>query len=406
MKRIAIVGGGQSGLMLGLGLLEAGCAVTLVTNRPPDAVWNGRVLSSQCMFHDALEEERKLGLNQWEKRCPPVEGIAFSLSNGQGGKALEFASRLDGYAQSVDQRVKMPGWMYQFQVMGGKLRFEDADVDALEKLHRDHDLVIVASGKGEVGKLFPRDASRSPYEHPMRALALTYVRGMTPRKPYSAVSFSLSPGVGEYFVFPALTTSGPCEIQVLEGVPGGPMDHWSEAKTPEEHLAMSVKILEDFFPWEAERCRHLELTDPNGVMAAKFPPTVRRSVGFTPGGHPVLGMADAVVLNDPVTGQGSNNAAKCAAVYLAAILKHPGEKFDEKFMSATFDQYWEYAQAVTTWTNTLLGPPPPHIVQLLGAASQDPRLAHWFVNGFNDPRSYFPAWLDPEAMGKLIAGGK
>ena len=39
-----------------------------------------------------------------------------------------------------------------------------------------------------------------------------------------AVSFNLIPGVGEYFVFPALTLSDPCEIMVFEGIPGGPID--------------------------------------------------------------------------------------------------------------------------------------------------------------------------------------
>ena len=32
------------------------------------------------------------------------------------------------------------------------------------------------------------------------------------------------------------------------------------------------------------------------------------------------GLGDAVCLNDPITGQGSNNAAKAAAVYLKRIL--------------------------------------------------------------------------------------
>jgi Styrene monooxygenase A putative substrate binding domain len=104
--------------------------------------------------------------------------------------------------------------------------------------------VIVAAGKGEIVRLFERDADRSPYDRPMRALALTYVTGMTPRPDLAAVCFNLMPGVSEYFVFPALTTTAQCEIMVFEGVPGGPMDAWGEAKTPEEHLAKSKEILQ------------------------------------------------------------------------------------------------------------------------------------------------------------------
>src|SRR5437867_6253580 len=44
------------------------------------------------------------------------------------------------------------------------------------------------------------------------------VTGMTARPEFSAVSFNLIPTVGEYFVFPALTTTGACEIMVFEGI--------------------------------------------------------------------------------------------------------------------------------------------------------------------------------------------
>src|SRR5207244_1851187 len=138
MSKFLIVGAGQAGLQLALGLVQDGHDVTVVSNRTPDDIRNGRVMSSQCMFRAALE--------------PELEGIA-----------------------------------------------------------RDNDLVVVAAGKGDVAQLFERDPARSPYSAPQRALALTYVTGMEPRPEFSAVCFNLIPTVGEYFVFPALTTSGACE---------------------------------------------------------------------------------------------------------------------------------------------------------------------------------------------------
>ena len=93
----------------------------------------------------------------------------------------------------------------------------------------------------------------------MRALALTYVAGMDPVKPrnggeaYRGLTWNGYPGVGEYFCCNALTTTGPCEIMIFEGLPGGPMDCWAEVKTPEEHLEKSLCVLETFFPWEADR---------------------------------------------------------------------------------------------------------------------------------------------------------
>ena len=409
MSSILIVGGGQAGLQLALGLLQAGHDVTVVSNRTPDDVRDGKVMSSQCMFDAALQHERDLGINFWEEQCPPVEGISLAVPAPPGvetptGKVIDWASRLDAYAQSVDQRVKMPGWMEELEKRGGRLVIEDAGVDELERYTQENDLVVVAAGKGEIVRLFERVPDRSPYDQPMRALALTYVTGMTPRPEYSAVCFNLVPTVGEYFVFPALTTTGPCEIMVFEGIPGGPMDCWGDVTTPAEHLAKSKWILDTFMPWEGERSRDCELTDDNGILAGRFPPTVRKPVAELPSGRLVLGLADAIMLNDPITGQGSNNASKMAAAYLAAIAEHGDAPFDRAFMESAFERFWEgYGQFATTWTNALLSPPPEHVLKLLQAGNESTKVAHRFVNGFDDPRDYFEWFMFPDKADAYLA---
>ena len=394
MKRIAIIGAGQSGLQLSLGLLRAGYEVTLLSDRTGEEIREGRVMSSQCMFDSSLQTERDLQLNLWEQDCPRVEGIGFSVPGPRGAKAIDWSARLDGFAQAVDQRIKMPGWMEKFQRDGGELIVKEAGVADLESYARSHDLTIIATGKGNLGWLFEKDASRSPYDKPQRALALTYVNKMRPREGYAAVCFNLIPGVGEYFVFPALTTSGPCEIMVFEGIPGGPMDCWNEVKTPEQHLAKSKWILETYLPWEAERCRDLEVTDANGILTGSFTPVVRKPVATLPSGRKVLGLADAVVLNDPITGQGSNNAAKCADIYLQSILEHGERAADQEWMQQTFERYWSgYARWVTEWTNLLLNPP-SYVVKILESAARLREVAEDFVNGFDDPRSLFPWFME------------
>jgi hypothetical protein len=293
--------------------------------------------------------------------------------------------------------------MEGLEQQGARIVLHDADVADLEGYARDNDLVIVAAGKGEVARLFERDPSRSPYDAPQRALALTYVTGMTPRPEYSAVCFNLIPTVGEYFVFPALTTSGECEIMVFEGIPGGPMDCWEDVKSPAEHLDVSKWILETFLPWEAERCHNIALTDNNGILAGRFPPTVRKPVGMLPSGALVLGLADTVVLNDPITGQGSNNASKAAASYLASIAEHGDAPYDRAFMEQTFARYWDDAQYVTGWTNALLGPPPPHVLELLGAGNVHQEVADRFVNGFDNPRDYFDWFMESDQANRYLA---
>ena len=403
MRSIAIVGGGQSGLQLALGLLgQGGYDVTVLTDRTAQEVHEGRIMSSQFQFDDALETERRLGIAFWEDECPKTEAIAFNLGGPDGQVALSWAAKLDQPGMSVDQRVKFPRWMDEVEHRGGKLEIRAVGVDELEQLAAAHDLVIVASGKGEIGRLFERDAERSEFDRPMRALALAYVTGMKPREDFTAVTFSLVPGIGELFWFPGLTTSGACDMLVFEGVPGGPMDCFGDVKTPAEHLDKCRWIIETFMPWEAHRIGAIALTDDNGILAGRFPPTVRKPTAKLPSGAAVFGMADVVVLNDPITGQGSNNASKCAEQYLEAITRLGDEPFDEAGMDDTFERYWDYARWVSRWTNLLLQPPEPHVVQLLGAASQLPPLASKIANGFNNPPDYFPWWDDADEANQLI----
>jgi hypothetical protein len=404
-RKITIVGGGQSGLQAGCGLVSEGYDVHIVQNRTANEIRAGKVLSSQCMFDAALQNERDLGLNFWEGECPTVDSINFCVPapDGSGTKAIDWNGKLDKPGRSVDQRVKIPAWMAEFERRGGRLTIHDAGIEDLERYARESDLVIVAAGKGDIAKLFERDAEKSPFDKPQRSLALTYVTGMVPRQDHSAVNFNLIPTVGEYFVFPALTLGGPCEIMVFEGIPGGPMDCWKEVRTPEEHLAKSKWILDTFLPWEAERCRDIALTDANGILAGAFPPTVRKPIGRLPSGALVLGMADAVCLNDPITGQGSNNASKAAKVYLDAIIGHGDRSFDADFMQATFDSYWSEAQYVVGWTNALLSPPPPHVLNIMGSAQAYPELARRIANGFNQPSDFFPWFAVPEEADAYLA---
>lgn len=404
MRRIAIVGAGQAGLQLALGLLAKGYHVTLTTNRNGEDIRNGKVMSSQCMFNAALQSERDLGLNFWEDQCPAVEGIGLAVTNPENPNEplFSWSSRLERYAQSVDQRLKMPVWLDEVAKRGGEVIIQDVGVAELEHLSTSHDLVLLAAGKGEIVNLFEKDAERTQFQQPQRALSLTYVKGMTPMSPFSRVSFNLIPGVGEYFVFPCLTTTGPCEIMVFEGVPGGPMDCWQGITSAEQHLEKSLELINRYVPWEAERCRSVEMTDDKGFLSGRFTPMVRKPVLTLPSGRKVFGMADALVVNDPITGQGSNNAAKCSKVYLDAIIARGAQDFGPDWMHDTFEQYWSYAQHVVKWTNTMLTPPPQHLLELLGAASQSKPLASAIANGFDDPRNFAPWWFDAQSCQAFI----
>jgi len=405
-RSVSIIGGGQAGLQLGCGLLQHGYEVQILQNRSADEVRAGRVMSTQCMFDAALQNERDVGLNFWDDVCPAIDSLHFSVPapGGSGQKAIDWKGALARPAQSVDQRVKFPAWMREFERRGGNLQIKEANIEDLEAHAKSSDLVIVACGKGEIARLFERDPERSPFEKPKRNIAVAYVNGLAKSPDGLPVTFNMIPTVGEFFTIPALTVSGPCDILIFECIPGGPMDDcWRDAKTPAEHLASAKRVLDTFVPWEASRCRDIELTDENGILKGAFAPTVRKPVGRLPSGALVLGMADALVLNDPITGQGSNNASKCARHYMDAILSHGERPFDEAFMQSTFDAFWGYAQYVVGWTNAMLEPPPPHVLKLMGAAQGSATLAARIANGFNHPPDLFPWFAVPEEAERVLA---
>ena len=69
-----------------------------------------------------------------------------------------------------------------------------ATVEDLEDLARDHDLVVVSTGRGGLASLFPLDAERSPYTSPQRVAALTYLHGVTPDPVRSRAALPLGRG--------------------------------------------------------------------------------------------------------------------------------------------------------------------------------------------------------------------
>jgi hypothetical protein len=406
MRKVLIVGAGQAGLQLGLSLQSHDYDVTVMSARTPEEIRGGRVMSTQCMFGPALQHERDYDLNLWEQQAPDIEGLGLSIAGPDRERALDWLGQLDDYAQSVDQRVKMSGWLELFEDQGGKVVYHGVTTYDVDALTHFYDLVVIAAGKGELVQLFDRDPSRSPYTSTQRVLAVVYVHGMTPRPEHptvQAVRFNAIPGVGELFIMPCFTISGPCDILFFEGVPGGPLDCWDDRPPPAEHLARTLDLMRQFVPWEYERCQHIQLTDGRATLTGGYPPVVRRPVGELPSGGQVLGMADVVVANDPITGQGSNSASKCAASYLASILEHGEAPFDRAWMQQAFDRYWSDAQHTTMWTNAMLAAPPEHVMQLLGAAGTYPQIAHRFVNGFADPSDYQHWFLDQDKAQRYLA---
>ena len=420
LMKVLVVGAGQGGLHLACSLARHGLDVTLVSSESPEKIASGRVRSTQVMFDPALQHERDERLDFWGQRAPQIHGIGVSIGAPPVAPAhvprdvpmVDWAARLDGYALSVDQRLKFPRWMEHLERSGGRVVIHPATVSDLQGYADMFDLVVVAAGKGELTEMFHQDLTRSPFTTPQRALSVAYVTGLEPRQDgpsFPAVEYNVLPGLGELIVIPALTVPEDrptrCDILFFEALPGGPLDQFESGTklTPQEHLGLMLELMKQFAPWHHARTRGVELTDAGGVLAGRYTPSVSHPVGRLPNGRPVLGMGDVVVRNDPITAQGSNNATHCAQIYARSIVERAqaGGPFDEEWMRATFNRFWDYAGPVTQWTNVMLNPP-PHVLDLMGAAGTFPEIAHRFVAGISDPTT-LDWFVDEDAAKTYLA---
>jgi flavin-dependent dehydrogenase len=181
------------------------------------------------------------------------------------------------------------------------------------------------------------------------------------------------------------------------------MDILDTREGTEAYMKNCQKILADFFPDEAERCQDIELTDDLGILSGRFPPTIRKPVLHLPNGGVAMGIADCVALNDPITGQGSNNASKAAKVAFDAIIAHGHRDFDEQWIQETFDRFWRKAKFCVDWTNSVLEPASPTQIKLLMAAQENQNVANWVFRGFDDAELLFPEFTDADAADQLLA---
>jgi flavin-dependent dehydrogenase len=401
-RKIAIVGAGQAGLQLALGLLSNDYKVTIITDQK--YLENRKILSSQGMFNEALQHERDLGIDFWKNSAPQNTSVTFTIAKSDFTQiAIQWKGLVRKPFQSVDQRLKFPRWLQEVENRGGEIIIQTVTEETLEQLARPHDLILIASGKGNLSKLFKRNNNYSIHTKPPRILSCLYVNGMTPISIHPGVRANIISNVGEYFVMPGLTLDNtPCEMMLFEGIPSGSFDCWADIQSPKQHLEKALEILRRFVPWEAERCADIELADSNATLIGSYIPEVRYPIYQLSSNRAVLGMGDAVVLNDPISGQGANNASKCASIYMSKILSHQDKPFDKAWMQETFDDFWEDAKWSTALSNLLLKSPDEHVIELLAAAGQIPALADKIANGFDCPKILFPWITSPIETKKII----
>lgn len=402
MRRIAIIGAGQAGLILGMSLLKTGYDVTIYSDVDSEGYLKERGRPTAGIQISTVEIERKLGMNLWDDVAPIFTGGHVDLCALDPFIILTVRGDLPGGGMAVDQRLKFSQWLNLFEQRGGCLIIESITLDRLDHLTTEYDLVIVAVGKGTLtNPLFDRDAAKSVYEKPRRNLFMYNAIGFDPAHDSGGqdrFKFSFIPGAGEIFWIPFYDRDcGPSKCFLLEAIPGGPFDVFNDVTTIQEGEVRFKKLVDRYLPWENQFLKNTQPTHEISWLKGSLTPTVRKPVGTLPSGRHVMGLGDVVILNDPIAGQGANNATKMADHVAQRIIERGIQPFDAQWMQSTFDEFWEYSRFVNEFNNTFLEPLQPHQQDLMITASRRPEIADHIMGGFNHPPSVFPWFTDATA---------
>lgn len=395
MSDIGIVGAGISGLHLALRLRQAGISTTLYAERGPDEIASGRPTNMVARFDNTVARERELGVAHWDSPELGTYGVNFDAT----GESLGFFGRLSRPCSAVDFRTYLPRLMADYTERGGVMEILAPDAATVAGLAPRHDLVVVASGRRSVTEMFPRDPSRSPYSRPQRVLTVGLYRGIE-RTPENWVHYQLVPDAGEIFAieFVAPFLDGVITGINVEAIPGGPLEHLAGLSYQRGEFERALlEVLAEHAPPLRERVdeREFSLARPLDLLQGSITPTVRHGWAELPDGKYAVAVGDAWVVNDPIVGQGANLGSRTAFVLADAIISG-NPPYDESFCRKIETQMWECARPVTEWSNAFLAPPPPHALELLGAATGDRRIADAFVDNFDDPAAMWHVLSTPE----------
>jgi hypothetical protein len=399
------------------GLVRAGHEVTLYSDRSA-AQWlhGARPTGTAVRFELALAYERELGLAHWEAVAPKIAGLHLTFCPKRGNRLVTMVGRTAAPSQAVDLRLQSHRWMTDLEPAGGRIVVEKIDPERLDAITAQHDLVLVASGRGPLAELFPRHAARSVYDKPQRKLAMMIVTGAAqavPGVPFQPLKLNIFADDGELMWVPYYHRDhGATWCILVEAKPGGALDRFDGCKTGAEAVTAAKAAVRDLMPWDAAWTAGVELADPDGWLVGAVTPTVREPVGRLPSGRVVMPIGDTAIALDPIGAQGANLGNKLARHVVAAIAADPGARFDAGWMTRTFEAFWaDHGAPTVTYNNMFLEPMNAAgrllLISQYGSdgVSDSPkqRIADAVFENSADPRRITSAFADPRNARKLVA---
>ncbi len=410
--RIGIVGAGVAGLHLALYLQKHGVEAVLITDRPPEAYRDSRLLNTVAHHHVTLERERQLGLDHWSD---PALHYTYHDHVFSFPEPIRFRGDFSSPSRAVDYRLYLPALMEVFADRGGAIeyrRIEEAEIPALAARF---DLLVVAAGRGPLGQLFDYRPEHSPYTQPQRRLCVGLYTGVRQPDPMN-VTLSVSPGHGEMIVIPTVTFDGVATALLMENVPGGETEGLAGLRYEDDPAAFRQAILdalEKHHPTTYDRIdtARFDLAQPQDLLQGGVVPTVRRSCVTFDDGTCAIALGDVHSVVDPMMGQGANVASYAAFVLGEEIVA--AEVLDERFCEKVDLRRQDRVLAAARWTNLMLQPPSEAMGRLIGTMSQNKALADDFTENFNYPERQWDrlstparidAWITRMTPPELLAG--
>ncbi|GAA5154407.1 MULTISPECIES: styrene monooxygenase subunit StyA [Amycolatopsis] len=403
MSGIGIIGSGVAGLHLGLLLRQHDVPVTIYSEKSAEQLAGGRLPNSVAHHNTTVLRERALGVEHWDLQ----EYGYFCHHHYLGGPhPLRFPGSFEAPSRAIDYRIYLPKLLEDYQERGGEFQVRPIQAADILPLSEKHDLVVVGTGKGSMGAMFPRIAAKSPYDAPQRKLCVGLYHGIVRSEP-RGVTMSVSPGHGELLEIPMYSFEGHVTALLFENVPGGDLEVLANARYDEDPAAFEKLVLEktqQHHPTVFERIdpARFRLTRPEDLLQGAVVPTVREDYVRLPNGRYTIAVGDVHTVVDPVIGQGANSASYSAWELGHAIVEDPN--FDERFCRKVARRRRDRVHSISDWTNLMIQtPPPPHLLELFGAMAENPAIADEFTNNFNFPERQWDILATPERARKFLA---
>lgn len=400
MRKIAIIGANQAGLYLGISLVNAGYSVTVYAEETSEEILNSKLPATATLFPDALELEKKLGLNFWDEEFSGCQKYCHEICDSQGNINLIISAPLEIPWKAIDLRLKSSTWMDEFERRGGELIVRKTNLENLEEYYRNYDLVVISVAKSSLAQLFEKDKQKSKFDRPQRHLAAILTQSNHSfGETFNAINIT---EVGEIFQFPFYNKDGNIVSAItIEFAPKVATELFNKADNSQELLAAIKRIIKKFAAWNYDNIKDSKAIDNLSWICTAITPIVRKPIGYLKSGGIVMGIGDAVILNDPIAAQGANNAIKMADLMSRRIIERGDRSFDELWMQKVFDEFWEYSQYVNLLSNFLLVPGNSMKI-ILKAMAENPQVAKDIFNGFNHPPNLYPWYFYSEETRKYL----